>query len=278
MRLEQLLAGAPGPRGLETAAANALTTAPTPAAASPACSPRCAPARPRPACAPPSSPPRPAGSEAAPRPRRHGRRRRSPSPGRPRRPRATPTADPDAITRARASEPARARDRPGPPATSARTPARSRASRPAAAPAGIDHHQRVHPERGRLERDEHRRRQRRQQEGANFAPRTYRSQRPNAPTDTFSPRSSPPACCSARPAGERQHVHDLVLRGGSDRGAAPGCGDSTPWMHATDCCDRGEGMLVWADIANGPRLPAGSCARWQAEPARSADDPARRAD
>ena len=46
--------------------------------------------------------------------------------------------------------------------------------------------------------------------------------------------------------------------------------------HAVDarhaeCCDRGDGLILWADIANGPRLPVGSYAQWQLAAARRAD-------
>ncbi len=37
--------------------------------------------------------------------------------------------------------------------------------------------------------------------------------------------------------------------------------ENTPWMHAD--CTRSDGLLLWADGANGPNLPYGSWARWR---------------
>jgi hypothetical protein len=36
----------------------------------------------------------------------------------------------------------------------------------------------------------------------------------------------------------------------------------TPWMRATPGCARGDGLVLWADIANGPNLPYASHAKW----------------
>jgi hypothetical protein len=45
--------------------------------------------------------------------------------------------------------------------------------------------------------------------------------------------------------------------------ARPWAPETTAWMRATEFCDRADGMLIRADISNGPRVPGGSAARWK---------------
>src|SRR4051794_35552934 len=43
----------------------------------------------------------------------------------------------------------------------------------------------------------------------------------------------------------------------------PWASESTPWARATARGGQPEGLFIWADIANGPRLPYASSTRWK---------------
>ena len=64
-------------------------------------------------------------------------------------------------------------------------------------------------------------------------------------------------------ASAQARTFNVVSCTASQPDPGPWAPDSTPWSRASAWCARTEGMFIWGDIANGPRLPYGSITRWK---------------